>query len=241
MAGECWDRFARKTLLTFTGYIEREPPIVSELERIGMKGVHVQWQFPNPFESVLLDNLKHERCLSVGYMNATMGHYRAIKTAYHLGLENCLVIEDDIRFLKDVSEIDRMVSSLPDDFDVAMFDVILLGIGDDGIKNYINAKKGRKVNDSWSEFDRLRSQGCYALSRRAMKRYIWLNEASVTDPKIGKLRIGDHFMDRKYMGNDMKMYFPSKHIAIQRAIGKTNTNMKDMYDGMDVEKSMYAE
>ena len=240
MDGSCWDRFGRKTLLTFTGYKDCVPGVMSELDRIGMKDVNVQWQFPNPFESVLLRDLRHEKCLSAGYMNASMGHYSAIKTAYHLGMDSCIVIEDDICFLKDLDKIASVVKSLPEDFDIALFDMFLLGLGESEHADYLNAKKNRKINDEWAEYDNLRSQGCYAMSRKAMERYIWLNEVAVTDHRIGKLRIGDHFLARKYMGKDMKLYFSVDHIAIQRSVGSSNTNATDPYEGMDVDINLYG-
>ena len=241
MDGSCWDRFGRKTLLAFTGYQDRVPGILKEIERVGLKDVNVQWQFPNPFESVLLSHLRHEKCMHAGFMNATMGHYAAIKTAYHLGMDSCLVVEDDIRFLKDVDAVHAAVESLPDDFDVALFDMILLGLGEKELADYLSAKVDRKANEMWAAYDSLHSQGCYAMSRRAMARYIWLNEAAVTEPRIGKLRVGDHFLSRKYMGNDMKLYFSVGHVAIQRVMGKNNTNATDIYGRMEVDESLYEE
>lgn len=240
MEGSCWDRFGRKTLLTFTGYKDRAPGAMKELERVEMNDVNVQWQFPNPFESVLLKYLNHEKCLSTGFMNATMGHYSAIKTAYHLGMSSCIVIEDDIRFLKDIEEVHKAVRSLPEDFDVALFDMFLHGGNDREFNEYIFAKGNRKVNQDWAEYDNLISQGCYSMSRRAMERYIWLNEAAVTDRRIGKLRIGDHFLSRKYMGDDMKLYFSVNHVAIQKIMGKNNSNTDNMYGRIEVDESLYG-
>ena len=198
MDGSCWDRFGRKTLLTFTGYKDRAPGVMKELERVGMKDVNVQWQFPNPFESVLLKHLNHEKCLSTA------------------------------------------VRSLPEDFDVALFDMFLHEGNDREFNEYIFAKGNRKVNQDWSEYDSLISQGCYAMSRRAMERYIWLNEAAVTDKRIGKLRIGDHFLSRKYMGDGMKLYFSVNHVAIQKIMGKNNCNTDNMYGRIEVDESLYG-
>lgn len=242
MKGSCWDRFDRKTLLAFTGYKDRTPGVLKELDRIGMKGVNVQWQFPNPFDGVLLKSLRHERSLGEGgFMNATMGHYTAVKTAYHLGCTTCLVVEDDIRFLKDVDEVSKAVEMLPADFDIALFDSILIGLGDQDRDNYRLSRERRRVNDFWAEFDVLHSQGCYAMSRKAMERYIWLNEAAVTDPAIGKLRIGDHFLNRKSFGANARMYFAIRNVAIQQMTGRNNSNTRDPYQWMDLDKSLYQE
>lgn len=241
MEGSCWDRFGMKTLLTFTGYKDRAPGVMKELERVGMNDVNVQWQFPNPFESVLLKHLNHEKCLSTGFMNATMGHYSAIKTAYHLGMSSCIVIEDDIRFLKNLDAVYETVKSLPEDFDVALFDMFVHGSDERQFLDYVYARDNRKVNSTWAEYDNLLSQGCYAMSRKAMERYIWLNEAAVTDRRIGKLRVGDHFLSRKYMGEGMKLYFSVEHVAAQKIMGKNNNNVTDIYGRMGVDDSLYGE
>lgn len=220
--GSCWDRFERKTLLTFTGYKDRYPGMVKELDRIGMKDVHVQWQFPNPFESVLLKHLRSKRSLREwnGAMSCAMGHYVAIKTAYHLGCKNCLVMEDDIRFLIDNKEIEASVSSLPEDFGIALFDYTALNNSSaESSGKVVNDMRRRYcINERWAGFDNLSSTGCYALSRRGMEKYIWLVEAAIKEPSIGKLRIADHWWNKIFMGNDIRMLFAIKHVAIQRPV-----------------------
>ena len=243
--GSCWDRFERKTLLTFTGYRERAATIMREIDRIGMRGVNVQWQFPNPFDKVLIRQLKHIPCLERGgYMNLTLGHYAAIKTAFHLGCGNCLIMEDDIRFLKDCGEIERTVSSLPDDYDVALFDLMPIDMKDCGPDDVIRLRTERSRNGRWAEFYNMRSMGCYALSRRAMERLIWLNEAVVTSPEVGKMRICDHFLNRKYLGDQMRLYFAKTNVAVQRQMGAANSAIDEYqvrYRRMGLDLSQYAE
>ena len=243
MDGSCWDRFGRKTLLTFTGYKDRVPGVMSELERIGMKDVNVQWQFPNPFEGVLIKHLNHKKGLqSQGHMNCTIGHYAAVKTSFHLGLQSCIVMEDDIVFLRDLSKIESVISSLPNDFDVAMLDWFATspGFPPDSVKKCIFDKG---VNEHWAEFDAVRSCGCYALSRRAMKQYIWLYEAAVTNPSIGKLRICDQFFEKQFMGHGMKMYLAKKNVAIQHHTDVHNSDFDKIsaaYESMGIDCSEYG-
>lgn len=245
MDGSCWDRFGRKTLLTFTGYKDRVAGVMSELERIGMKGVNVQWQFPNPFDRFLLTHLRHIPCLEKGgYMNCTMGHYAAIKTAFHLGVRNCLILEDDIRFLRNAEEISKTVNALPDDFDIALFDLVAISMGNCGPEDVIRMRADSRVNERWMRFYNMRSMACYALSRRAMERIIWLNEAAVTEPRIGKLRICDHFLNEKYMLPGMNLYCACENVAVQKKMGEANSDMDSFcqaYQGMGVDMSRYAD
>lgn len=245
---ECWDRFDRKTVLYFTGNKDtRVHGMEKELKRVGLDGADRQWQYPSPLDGVLLRNVNHIRALEIGgYFNATMGHYRAIATAYHLGCSHCLIMEDDIRFLKDTGEIDMAVNSVPDDYDVALLDCFFQKWSEGKINARVMSqwRDVRKANDFWSEFDELFSLGCYALSRRGMERMLFAFEAVETAKKIGKMRIGDHFLNRGILGKDMKMYFARKNIAIQRDMGKANSPISDItnkYIEMGLDLSQYAE
>lgn len=242
--GAFWDRFQRKTVLTFTGYRDRAEAVMSEIARVGMSSVNVQWQFPNPFEEILVRHLSHKKGLDrQGYMNCTMGHYSAIKTAFCLGMETCLVMEDDIAFLKDIGEMEAIVCALPEDYDVAMLDWFATSPGypPESVKKCIRDKS---VNRYWAKFDAVRSCGCYALSRRAMEKLIWLNEAAVTNPKIGKMRICDQFFEKRFMGDGMRMYLSKKNVAIQRhtMVHNSNFDMISMaYKSMGIDASEYGE
>ena len=245
-SGNCWDRFEHKTLLTFTGYRERAVRILSELDRVGMSSVNVQWQFPSPFDGAILRHIKHEvgRGLDndIRFMSCTMGHYRAIKTAFHLGCKSVMVMEDDIRFLKDLDKISAAVHSVPDNYDIAMFDLFpAKGTKASVVSSW---RDSRKVNDFWAEFDNMYSMGCYAMSRRAMERYIWLNEAAVTKPSIGMMRVCDHFIDRNYFWPDAHMYFARTNVAVQRADDNSNSKRERIlasYSRIGIEMSAYAE
>ena len=241
-----WDRFDRKVVLYFTGNRDtRVPGMEREIARVGMDGVHRQWQFPTPLDRVILRHVPHARHIeSGGYMNCTMGHYRAIATAYHLGCRSVLVMEDDARFLKDVSKIERSVSSLPEDYDLAMLDYFYSSWKDVGGKVADTLREKRRKNEYWAEFDRFHSGACYALSRRGMEKILWLYEAAAKDRTIGMLRICDGFLDRRYLGSDAKMYFAINNVAIQRAFDSGNSKgsgISDPYSRTGIDVSNYSE
>jgi len=248
MEEQMWNRFGKKTILYFTGYKDsRVPSMEKELKRVGLYDAERQWQFPSPLDRLLLRKINHIPCVERGgYFNLSMGHYRAIATAYHLGYENVLVIEDDARFLNDVSELEKIVTSLPDDYDVALFDSLFRSFKE----NRVNAntmecwRRDRKVNEFWSEFDQLHSMACYALSRIGMERMMFAFEAVETAPKIGKMRICDHFLDRNILGKNMKMYFARKNACIQRRFSSSTSSMDDItskYISMGLNLDEYAE
>lgn len=241
----CWDRFDRKTVLFFTGYKSRVAPMQNELERVGLGDAIPQWQFPTPLDQLVLSRIRHTPSAGQhGYFNCSMGHYFAMKTAYHLGCKTCLIMEDDIRFLKDPCEIAATVEALPDDFDVALLDLVVRSMKHMDVAELERLRRDRRVNDRWAEFDMMRSLGCYALSRKGMERLIYCYEAVETDRAVGKMRICDHFLNRRYLGADTKMYFAVRNVAIQRQMGKANSEIDEYqtnYVEMGIDPSLYEE
>ena len=90
----CWDRFKRKTVVSFTGNkFSRIPSLIHETRRVGMSGVEVQWQYPSPLNDLFMNSMRHIKEIeNNGYFNVTMGHYRAIATAYHLGCSEAIIM-----------------------------------------------------------------------------------------------------------------------------------------------------
>lgn len=246
MAMGLWSRFDRKTVLYFTGNKDTRAPLMEqELARVGLDDAVRQWQFPTPLDKIILNNVPHVGHLeSGGYMNCTMGHYRAIATAYHLGCESVLVMEDDARFLKDTDELGRIIRDLPDDYDLAMLDWFYCSWKEVEARTADWLREHRKVNESWAEFDHFHSGACYALSRRGMERILPLYELSATDKSVGKLRICDGFLNRNYFGRDARMYFARKNAAIQRSFEKSNSKgcgISGPYLRTGIDVSQYAE
>lgn len=242
----CWDRFDRKVMLYYTGNrLTRTPQMENELDRVGLGCADRQWQFPSPIDRVLLMSMAHiPSCERGGYFNCSMGHYRAIATAYHLGCESVLIMEDDISFLKDLSKIQEIVEDLPDDYDVAMLDSFAIAMKNVNADTVRQLRDGRRVSRHWAEFDELRSCACYALSRRGMARMKFCYEAVETARDIGKMRISDHFLNRRYLGRDTKMYFAVKNVAVQRDMAgamSQKDGIQKCYADMGLDMSEYQE
>jgi len=234
-----WDKFEYKAVVCFTGYKDRYASLRSEFERVGLTNVHPHWDFPNPYHQVLLKVVPMSRfnrnrsCFNIGLNN-----YRAIATAYHLGCNNCLIMEDDIRFLKEVGLLSEIVSSLPDDFDLALFDY-----GKPCSMTNEEWWKTFSENDIryWCRFNNLRSTGCYAMSRRCMEAYIRVFEAPATGHIA--LRNPDWYFCDKYLGSNLNLYAAHPSAALQKAFSvmhcKTLDNYYDLHAQIGDKKENY--
>lgn len=214
-----WDRFDCKVVLGFTGLQERIPLLKAELERIGMPGAVVDWNVPNPYETFNFP-FKNYKCSKwlldhKAHMSTTLGHYRIVREALDLGQEHILVMEDDVRFLNDIDLLNDIVASLPDDYDLALFDHFCPGKVS-GSKEYYEAL-GRSVKSGhWGVMPDCRSAGCYALSRRGMDHFIRILQSPAVE-NYPLLVVDNYWGD--YLWQGYKRYFAYPNAAIQVKIG----------------------
>lgn len=220
-----WDKFEYKAVVCFTGYTDRYALLQQEFNRVGLEGVNSHWDFPNPYNQILLNTVpmtrfnKNRSCFYIGLNN-----YRAVATAYHLGCNSCLIMEDDIRFLKDLDRLEETVRNLPDDFDLAMFDNNKpCSLSE---QEYIGIFS-QKAAPNWSRFTNLRSTGCYAMSRRGMEAWLRCFEAPAI--RAGVLRNPDGYFRVEYLGADKNLYVANPPAAIQFEFGTMHSSSLEPY------------
>lgn len=207
----------KKYLIGFVKTQERVEKALQELERVGVDDVEVIWGFPNPFDRELLSTMPHSRHFdkNIAFFNASINHYRAVKTAYELGFDEVLVCEDDVRFRKDVDNLWDALSEAPE------YDVLLL----DGIFPRRGEKTPmERITDKFSTFESMRSAACYILNRAAMERIIWLYESAV-NPKVRnrKARVCDQWFE-KSMLKGLRLVMATPNIAVQQTTTGTHNS-----------------
>jgi hypothetical protein len=116
-----WDRFDAVAVLCSTNRLHRQDSIRAELSRVGLAGrVSWFWDFDNPFMVRLAHNIRLASDVrDISCFRATMNHYRAVKTLLELGHSHVLVLEDDVRFLRDLDALSASLSAMPADYDMA--------------------------------------------------------------------------------------------------------------------------
>jgi len=191
----------------FTGYPDR----ARKMERVAAKasaalGAPAEriWQFPSPWNRWVLDRVPHIGFLDThpGCFGAGLGQYRAIKTAYELGAQGALFMEDDCRFRKG-ADIAPALSSAPPDADVLMLDHF--------------ADRGVMPGHGWRRADKSASSACYALSRSGMEAILRVYEAPATGEGCKEwrmLRNCDHYTDIALLPN-ASIYLAFPNLAVQ--------------------------
>lgn len=155
-------------------YVKRGPlsgPIFDEFRRVGiadsnkLKTVYsvdmpqntVYYHYMNGYE-------REEHQLLDRYIHVTMTHYQIIKTAYELGLNSILILEDDIVFLKDVDKINNILNAYSNKLPITLFDYIEID------------SRGVQIMPEYHKFNAGLLSSCYALNREGMQYLIYCIE-----------------------------------------------------------------
>lgn len=150
-----WNKyFDNIYVLSGCSNFEKREQLKNEFKRIGLKKYH--WWYG--YENNLIDHLKYQAYdITKSNMITTYSHYGLIKTAYELGYENILILEDDVRFLKDLNKIQEQLK--------------------------IFKKKKNKVDFYFFDYIKVSSMICFFsavyLNRKAMKYIIYCIEHNI--------------------------------------------------------------
>lgn len=230
-----WDAFDRIVVVCCTKYQDRQTAVKRELERIGLLDrTEFFWDFPSPFTDRLKDSIHCTNYLSNrSAFNIFLNHYRVIKETFLRGFKNVLIIEDDVRFLKDGMKLAEAVKSIPPDFDLALFDRSKpFDITLDEFRMLGGCNRQEKGAVDWFVFDHLTCAGCYALSRKGMLRLLKCYEKPVAEPrKELVLKHNDFYFSRSELGKDVNLYFAFPNIAVQSILGSgSHCNMDEYWE-----------
>lgn len=226
--GSVWDMFDYVGVVCFSRYKRRLALVKEELKRVGLLSRAVfHIDFPNPFEDKLISvlpfsNERTRRAFHCGYNN-----YCIIKRAFETGCKSVLMIEDDVRFLKDIELLRRYIQLLPTDFDLAMFDKNWPA------KEFLERRESiisNRVNPCWITFDRFFSSGCYAMSRKGMERFIEAYQNAAF--KDRRLESNDQYFNRKSLGYDLHLYAAHPNACCQEEVfeDKCATNLNEYWE-----------
>lgn len=231
--------------ISFTGYPERKVGMESEFKRIGILDSGIfNWRFtfPTIFDNILFDvtkkQLKHNSCKNVPSMSCSLGHYGCIKTAYELGHEFILIMEDDIRFLKDNNKIFDIIDNIPPCADIVNFDILDSEsvIPKNGYEKYAS---DRSYNEYFFEYMNFMGGSCYALSRRAMKSICIRYEQMIAP--------ADHYISGTiFLGNDISRYAAKESLCCQLTYGNSvnstlygKNSLHNVYSRINLDYSKY--
>lgn len=224
-----WSRFDAKAVACYTPYKDRAVALDRELQRVGMRDVQRFWQFPNPYDRVVLDAIRDKSGLmsNIGHFSCSYGHYRIVKTLLTLGYGNALIMEDDIVFLRDTDRLRTVVTSLPPDADVALFEWRTMSWCRKQIASELATVKDGAL---WHRADRMVLVGCgmYYLSRKGMEWFVTCMERGATG---GHLGLSDEFFRPGGYSGGVVPYCAVVRAAVQDSDSRCNSSSPSFVAG----------
>lgn len=222
-----WEMYDYIGIAGCVQYEERYRQTKAELEEYGCKSATWRLDFPNPFKEALYRIIKKAR----GQQNApsdfylAMNHYGNLKTAYLTGAERALFMEDDVAFLKDRKLLAEIMSTVPEDADIALYDW----------RPRFHEKATplfgrRRIGGHWVEANdvELLYFSMVAFSRKGMK-YI------IDGVENGAFKSGMYDIDayfRPGMNKGLKTYVAFPHAAMQINTGHAVHAREKPYKGL---------
>ena len=197
--------------LSLADFVRRRNDMHWELKRVGIEDsgiLHWKITVRNAFYKYIYKNpdfpVEDWWTHLQGCMNCTMGHYEIMMECLARGFKRVLIIEDDIRFLKDIGEIETHLRNLPE-YDICMWDKNIPWEKEP----FHNAVRESKVNDYYIDFTnvKLNSTGCYAVNAKAME-YITASQMILFNPS-------DKVLNELQFDDDLKRVASIKNVAIQ--------------------------
>ena len=174
-----WTRhFDRAICIHFVGNASRLPSAEREFRRVGLPQSGIfEWRytFPDPWEVRLLDSYKGPLAISpnrrtaVGFLNLGLESCRIMREAAAMGWRRVLFLEDDVRFLKDLSALAAALDAIPEGYDIVQFDKFApWELKQDEYEERFC--RGRSVNDFYFDAHEgfWMSGGCFMATARGM-------------------------------------------------------------------------
>ena len=210
--------------------------IRNEFGRVGIdeEAPYFSWKYDYPSE--VLDCVYWDKRLNMDVAlrstsrpeikKKSMRHYEVIKEAYELGYDRILVMEDDIKFHKDLNYIQRMLENLPDT-DIVLLDKMVCSALKE-LTKYKEYVKGLEKDVLYGDANGIFFifASCYVLNRKGMRHIIERQEESLLPP------------DTPFNDSDVITSFAIVNVAIRDP--KLIERKVESYDKINLDTSKYG-
>ena len=155
-------------------------PLISELKRVGIldSGIFEMVYSTNmPSNVVYYERMNGfefpEERLNERFIHVTMTHYQIIKKSYELGYKRILILEDDVIFLNSIDIINNIISNIPSEGEIVLYDYVeIKNIGDSND----NFHKDTLISKYYHNFYSGLLSSCYSLNSEGMRYLMWCIE-----------------------------------------------------------------
>ena len=199
-------------LLTCKKYPLRRESIKKELSRLGIKYVE-QYDDGTVYDYIGFKNLHVNRC--------HLAKYLALKKGLESQSSRITLIEDDVRFIKNISEVSEAIKTIPSDFGVCRFNwseskFIRKEWEEKNPIKVVEIEKDMSIGlRGWVRCPWTSDDGCTILSSEVAKRYIKALEDIVIGNPESEVHNSDDLLSRICLEVDMPTYVYKPLACIQ--------------------------
>ena len=187
-----WARhFDHVYCIHFTGNPDRLPAITAEFRRVGLlqSGIFdFVYNSPDPWESAIVAScplVSTEPVSNAAFVNLGLCTARILREALCRGFSRILILENDIRFFKDLARLERTFAATPDGFDIVQYDKFVeWNLSPEAYREMVST---RRINEFF--FDggtgTFYSGACFALTQNGMRALLQALESGGPRPTDG--------------------------------------------------------
>lgn len=162
---------------------ERRYEIENELRRVGIldSGIFT-WMIDYDIPKYS-DRYENPRSAA-----GTLGHLRCYCDQLYHHYDRVLILEDDIKFLKDLATIENILSKLPQ-HDICLFDWFVYTNNIGANNHMLELMEAGKINEFYCYFTSAWLLSCYSITQKVAK---YLKEQIINDMNNPRLHAADH-------------------------------------------------
>ena len=227
-----WNKFfGHIYCIHYKGHVERFEGLNDELKRVGILDSGIfEYKYTD------IDNNHYK----IAANKVTIHHKECINDAIYNKYNRILILENDIRFLKDLSVIEDYLNQIPKNADMVWFDYIY-GFEFQEIDRYKKLNLSTKYVNIGRE-QRIFSAACYMCSLGMQNHLSKCYNRYQTTPDF--FTCYSRFSPDQHIDLNLKRYITNKNIAIQKVFdnnlratlhGENNIYDRYKYQGLNLE------
>ena len=118
--------FDRIYCIHYLPHKDRMPLLKEELNRVGLLDCGIfEWRYtvPDSYDDIIWKVAESNKwCTRRAYVNLSLENHRLLKQALLLGYKRILIIEDDISFISDLEELNKILEATPKELGIIQYD-----------------------------------------------------------------------------------------------------------------------
>lgn len=186
------ERYDRIYCCHYLPQTEKLPRLKEELKRVGIEDsgiLEMRYTIPTRYDEEIWEKYKDRQLApTVAYVNICQEIRKVLCEAMYFGYKRILLLENDVAFLKDIGEIERLLDTAAKDYDIVQYDKFVL---DNGWMKQEWEKRlvEKRINDDYIDASGtlFTSAACMELSAKGIEEMLKLMSVKICATDVAPL------------------------------------------------------